>query len=344
MKPARQSNIELLRILTMCGVVLLHYNGGVGNALELVQPNTVNHWILMIVEAVCICAVNVFMLISGYFGCKSQRRDPIRMLELLVQVVAFQVAVYLPGALLGGSFSLGGLARNLIPTNYFVVLYIVVYLLGPYVNLLLERLDETQLHRLVLLCLVLFSVLPTATDLMEAVTGKTFAGINPVGLHGDGNGYTAVNFLMMYLLGAYLRLTPSDKRRPLSLLLTGLVCAGLILGLGLVYPQIARAYCNPAVILLSVCVFELFRGLTIQSRVVNALAKGAFTVFLFHTYPLGKLNVLRAVTENPLYLLAHMLLASVGIYLVSWVIYLVYDWITKPVFQLLRKLLGSEKA
>ena len=343
MKPARQSNIELLRILTMCGVVLLHYNGGAGNALELVQPNTVNYWILMAVEALCICAVNVFLLISGYFGCTSQRRDPIRALELLVQVVAFQVAVYLPGALLGGSFSFGGLARNLIPTNYFVVLYIVVFLLSPYINILLKQLDAKQLRSLVILSLVLVSVLPTATDLLEAVTVKSFPGLNTIGLHGDGNGYTAINFLLMYVLGAYLRMAPAQGRKSWHLIVAGVISAGAVLVLSLQHPQIARAYCNPAVILLAVCVFELFRGFTVQSKVVNHLAKAAFTVFLFHTYPLSKLNVTRAVAGSPVYLLVHMLLASVGIYVISWVVYLVYDWVTKPVFRLLRKLLPKNE-
>ena len=41
MKKARESNIELLRILTICGVVMLHYNGNV--ALGLVTEGTTNY-------------------------------------------------------------------------------------------------------------------------------------------------------------------------------------------------------------------------------------------------------------------------------------------------------------
>ena len=38
----RQSNVELLRILAICGVILLHFNGYGGFAYA--QPESLNYW------------------------------------------------------------------------------------------------------------------------------------------------------------------------------------------------------------------------------------------------------------------------------------------------------------
>ena len=59
-KKTRNSNIELLRILTMLGVVLLHYNGM--EAFAAVAEGSVNQYILLLLESVCIGAVNLFIL------------------------------------------------------------------------------------------------------------------------------------------------------------------------------------------------------------------------------------------------------------------------------------------
>ncbi len=190
----RESSIELLRILTICGVIILHYNGNVGHALELAKPGSLNYWLLNVLQALFIGSVNIFVLISGYFSCNSQRRDPVKALQLLVQVIVFQVGLYILRSLTGNPFSLKGLVLAIIPANYFVILYIVVYLLGPYINLLLKKLTDTQLTRFVLLAFILFSVLPTATDLLEAVLHTSLVGINPVGAYGDGWGYNCHQF------------------------------------------------------------------------------------------------------------------------------------------------------
>lgn len=68
-KQPRNSSIELLRIIAACMVVVLHYNGralGISTGLS--------HHGLAFLETVCVCAVDLFIIISGYFLCKTQKR------------------------------------------------------------------------------------------------------------------------------------------------------------------------------------------------------------------------------------------------------------------------------
>ena len=93
-KQVRESNIELLRIFAMLGVVILHYNNAsIGKGFAYVAPNSWNQAILLGLEGLFVCAVDLFLLITGYFSVSSQKRNPTKAAALLIQVVAFQMAL-----------------------------------------------------------------------------------------------------------------------------------------------------------------------------------------------------------------------------------------------------------
>ena len=334
----RQSNIELLRIITICGVVMLHYNGNV--ALGLVTEGTANYYLLQFLEILFICAVNLFVLISGYFLCTSNSRKAIKAVELVAQVVLIGIAKYLANIILfGAPLSLASLVGAAIPNNHYVTLYLTVYLLSPYVNIALKKLSDKQFSVLLVLSIALFSVWPTILDMVYAITGYNFNGMYPIGSGGSQYGYNFLNFMLMYLLGAYLR------RKPISKALWDGVCFVVCLVVLLIwqtsYHNIARAYCNPFVIGMAVFAFRLFTHLRISSKLVNTLAKGAFTCFLFHDFCLWHVGIEKVVNRSLPVLMGHILITVPLIFLVSWVVWRVYDWVTKPLFSLLAKPLAK---
>ena len=333
----RQSNIELLRILTICGVVVLHYNGNV--AFSHVAQGSVNHQILLALEVLFICAVNLFVLITGYFSCTTNSRKAIKPLELLVQVVLLGAGKYLALAVLGGSFSLGSLVGAMIPNNYFVFLYVTLYLVSPYINVLLDKLSQKQHGVLVGLCLLLFSVWPTALDLVYAKTGMNFTGMYTTNTGGSQMGYSVLNFVLMYLLGAYLRRCEGKQWKTWALALSALACVGALFVWQMVDAQTARSYANPFVIATAVLVFCIFRRINLRSGMVNALAKGAFTCFLLHDALLPLVGIERAVAAHPAVMVGHILVTVPAIFLACWVVWKIYDTVTAPVFRWLgRKL------
>ena len=76
MKKTRQSNVELLRLLAMFMVLLLHavqsFQWPRGGFL-MSQPRLV-HLGFSFVEMISVVAVNVFVLISGWFGIRPTTR------------------------------------------------------------------------------------------------------------------------------------------------------------------------------------------------------------------------------------------------------------------------------
>lgn len=66
---ARESNIELLRIITMMMVLLLHANVAIGPFTQLSDAdNGVEEFIRLFMEIACVVSVNAFIMISGWFG------------------------------------------------------------------------------------------------------------------------------------------------------------------------------------------------------------------------------------------------------------------------------------
>ncbi|MBP3300558.1 MAG: acyltransferase [Clostridia bacterium] len=336
----RDSNIELLRVLASIGVILLHYNGVV--AFNHVIPGTVNEYILQGAEALFISAVNLFLLISGYFSCTSNRRKAVKVFELFLQVSVLATAWYLISslALYNTPVTALGIVKALIPNSYFVTIYLAVYILSPYINRAVEKLNREKFRALLVICFILFSLLPTVLDLL-AEYGHFFPGLYPVSMGASDYGYTFVQFAFMYLIGAYLRRFGSETSGKRWVWLgVFLLSFAAVFFWQFLTPRVARSYCNPLVILLVVSVFSLFRTVSIRSRVINLLAKGAFTCFLVHALFLDYIGIPRFVNGDPLLLLGHMLLSSLGIFLICWVIWFVYDFVTRPIVKVVGKILA----
>ena len=70
-KNNRNLGIDLLRILSMLMVVINHLISQ-GGVLESVAIYSAAYWVLIFMETLCYCAVNTFILISGYVGYNSR--------------------------------------------------------------------------------------------------------------------------------------------------------------------------------------------------------------------------------------------------------------------------------
>ena len=277
----RNSNLELLRILAMLGVIVLHYNNtDIGGGFAYFAEGSLNYYLLYFLESIDISAVDLFVLISGYFMCMSPKRNMIKPLKLLVQVIIFREAGYIASYALavipaGGSLLsvdlLKGMLVSLVPNNYFVILYIALYFISVYLNRIFETLDEKKLRQMIIILVLLFSVWVTFADVLSAATNITWTGLSTVGINGSQGGYIIVNFALLYCIGAYLRKI-SEKKYSMRNLLAGYFVTIVLLTIwsisnmlfGWRISQIAWEYCNPLVILSAVLLFLIFRQLSLQ--------------------------------------------------------------------------------
>ena len=194
----RVVSIELLRILAMMMVVMLHYLDK-GNVLpELTGEIGLKGCVAWGLESLSAVAVNVYMLISGYFLVESTFK-PARLVELLCQVLFYTILVPVvllaAGVLEPGYFNVYHILRDILPVQmeqyWFITAYVIMYLFSPVLSTAAKAMKKEQLRGTVIALLLFFAVSKT---------------ILPVELAIDKAGNDGVWFLCVFLVAAYIRL------------------------------------------------------------------------------------------------------------------------------------------
>ena len=128
----RLSNIELLRIIAMLMIMSSHLCDAIG------FPNRydyINHPCFSLtrtcIEYISVIGVNVFVLISGWFGISFKWK---RLSELYFQIVFFSLLMLIWGLIVNNdsSISLGGLIGMLTMGNndyWFLKVYVMLYII-----------------------------------------------------------------------------------------------------------------------------------------------------------------------------------------------------------------------
>lgn len=193
----RMANYELLRILSMFMVITLHYLSHTGSLLVPGETAQGRQVLGTLIESFCIVAVNVYVLISGYFLVEAGFRLK-RILALAGQVLFYALAV--PLVMLGlGSFNREAGLYQLIPYVFplqaehywFATSYVLLYLFTPFLNAAVKHMGKRQMQIALAGLLLLFSIEKSVIP-AEFVT--------------DRFGYDFGWFLCVYLLAAYIRL------------------------------------------------------------------------------------------------------------------------------------------
>ena len=330
----RSSNIELLRIISMLGVIILHYNNSnIGGGFKYVESNSINYWILLFLEALNICAVNLFILISGFFLCESDKRKASKVIDLVSQVVIFKALMYVIRITLSTEgFSVKSMVTSALFDNYFVVLYLVLYLISPYFNIIINSINVKEYQKLLGLLVSIFSIWAIAIDILMQLRGGAISGISTISNNGNGYGYTIVQFSLMYFIGGYIRknwdgLKTISKYKLIFLLL---VNTSILTAWGYLAEPTAFEYCNPLIITEAVIVFILFNRIDIgYSKIINILASEAFSVFLFHDILIRHVGIEQYVNKSAIVMCGHIVFCVLLIYLVCFMCGFGYHWIIR---------------
>ena len=346
-KKERNSNIELLRILAIMGVVVLHYNNPrIGGGIAYAKEGSLNFYILYFLESLFVCGVNLFMIISGYFMCESKKRNIWKPIELIIQVILFSEVLYIGKVLAGNTvFSIKNFVAMLLPANYFVIFYCLVFILSPFINVMIEHLSMKFFRLLIIISFAVFSVYPTIIDVFGELRGSEYVGLSSIGAYGSQWGYTIVNFVLMYLIGAFIRKWNREIVNVSILKLIGglLGCIAIIMAwarindrIGFFSERSAWEYCNPFVILEAAIILCIFLRIDFgKNKVLNKLAEATFTVFLFHQVFIRHLKIEEFVTGNTALMILHIIVCPVIIYLVCFGVHWIYHLIMNPIFKAL---------
>lgn len=341
----RYSNLELLRIIAMLFVIIVHYNNKAdGKAFFYTEAMPLHYQILLCFEMLAICSVNIFVMISGYFLCTSSQVRITKIIRLYIDVVFFSVFRYVLYCILGDTtFTLIDFLRRFIPLSWYVAVYSGLYLISPYLNQILLNRSRSQFHLLLLVFFFVLSIWPSGIELLSKFGGFSPNSLNPISSHGSGDGYTLVNFILLYFFGAYFRLHENQNKSFKQVIYALLVYIGCV-ALNTVYANIffgrATSYCNPLVIIQTISIFVAFQNISIRSKLINNIAKCSFGVYLMHSFFFQYIHIEHQVTGNPFLIPIYVTISAMLIYAASALIYWVYQKICSPAFELIQRKLS----
>ena len=272
----RLSNIELLRIIAITKVVMLHFNANCLHPGLLASSSTECSWLNIegyLIESLCIAAVNIFVLISGFFSIKLSIRS---ILNLYLRCLIIGLLTYFAYILLSGdTLSLSVLVGRLLAFTHnkwwFVVSYLGLMTVSPVLNAGCEKMDKKTF----LSVIVLFSIVIVYFGWWRNQE-QTYGG------------YSLIHFIYLYILARFIRLHLSnDFINRNRWLWFGLY---IILTLGLTFLPFMSSretftYDNPMVIASAICILFFFLSIPLHSKIINTAAASVFSAYLIQESP-----------------------------------------------------------
>ena len=292
-KTKRESGIELLRIIIMFQIIILHLYAYGNLASFADNRGGLTNLFFDGLWSTCRMPVDVFMLISGYFLVSSKfdlkkvfgrgKKIYLAMLFYSLVLAAFYFAIT-PDAI-----TVPEIFKAFMPFTskewYFLSIYLIILLLSPFINIVLQQLDKKQyliFTGIIFFVMSVWSTLAYVDGIDDVVSiikivdpymGKSLGGL-----------------ILFYMIGGYLRRFTSGKDKPQFryLALFFAFCAVDFL-LYTYVPQygdkVFGMFNNPLVVGEAITIFLFFRDIHFYSPFVNTVAGTTIGIYAIHENP-----------------------------------------------------------
>jgi len=296
----RQSNFELLRIISMLLIVAHHFSvhGGMKHDTKKVTVNRLWSQFISIGGKI---GVNIFVLISGYFLTSSKKVKINKFLKLELQMIFYAVIQYLIGVKLCKfeEFSLKNLKHNIFPVTYgiwwFAQTYVILYLLFPLINGCIHGISRQTHRNYLIVTTMIWCIIPTIFEV---------------------NAYSS-NFLIwfgfIYFVAGYLRkYKVAENTKAITWILLGIGTYILIFLTAVINDY--RAISNEKALKYTNYLFDLkmipvlfsalflfigFSKLNIKSRAINFISATTFGIYLIHDHPMIRHLIWMVIVKVP---------------------------------------------
>ena len=273
----RNSSFELMRLMLMFFIMWHHFIYVLDDSLRTPIVKTADTFFHT--------AVLCFVILSGYFGIRFKIQ---KLLELITQVVFFSFSLTCIAFFCFDQGEWKNLITSFMPfTNgyyWFIAIYLQLYILAPFINVILEKINVKQYWYLIMtLSFLVFYV----------------GMIRGWDVYNDG-GKNIINFVLLYCIGHGVKRNEKficnnikNTRRVLIGILSILLVIVLIITSSRNSYQhdiikFIYTYNSPGLYIMSICIFMLFLTIRFHNNALNVVAKSSLAIYLFHEHPLMK--------------------------------------------------------
>ena len=326
----RNSNIELLRIISILLIIISHYTvHGIGRTTIYSMDLGFNRFLL---ESSILGNIGtiLFVMISGYFLVNSNEVKIKKVVRLMFQVAFYSIVFYVCFALNKDMFNVKDFIKHFFPVTFkfywFFTAYIVLYIFHPYINSALNSMNKKTYEKFILLSIIIFSILPTITRM-------------------DYYGNEIIQFIIFYSIGAYLNKYSKNKLSNKSLAVKIMISCILFTFLSIIVLDIIHSYNlalriesttllnrnSPVAILFCASMFSYFvNRKEFNSKVINSISPLVFGIYLISDNYLIRPLLWKTIFKNYNYinsgwLIIHMVVAI----LVTFIVCIIIEYLRK---------------
>ena len=276
----RCSNFELLRILCMifvvCGHILLWSNTSYDSKKLL---GGVDYALIQFFRSFTVVAVNVFVLISGYWGIKLKLNKLIRidLMVLFYSLLFFSICIILGRDVLFSTKSLTHFLPIISNKYWFITSYFILCLISPFLNYVLNTISKKEQGLFLIVGCILFYLWPTVSYILNFSHVVKDAG------------YGIINFVMLYVTGNYIRHYFQSIHSSMTWFIIYILVTLLLFLFQITYSHILGfsftalySYNTIFVYSASIALFIAFKQLDIRSNYINILSANCLSVYIIH--------------------------------------------------------------
>lgn len=352
----RQSNFELMRIISMIFIIIYH----ILLHTNFKATGTLNY-LLIVVKCLTYVHVDSFILITGYFQCKSKTKMS-KVISLNNAMWFWKVFFLLLTLYFVPKFSLKldhvitGIEKieTLLPfdtnTYWFINCYLITYLISPILNKIINNSTKSEHKNIIIILTIIFSIFSVFS----------YERIVNVDL-----GRSIITFILLYFIGAYLRLYPiensylfkkyTDNMKKVIFFTMYLFFAFLcfscyIISKNIEYGSLSTMISNVFenlydnfisifVILQTIFYFLFFKMLKFNSKFINKISKYTLGVYLVHENIYLRENIYNWVHFSKYVSLGSKLIlliivVAIAIYIISLILEIIRCCIFKLIYNL----------
>lgn len=262
----RDSSIELLRIISMSMILVWHF---FRHASELYETSWLCRSFML---SFLFAGVNIFVMISGYFGIKVRLKGFLNLFSLaLIYISLNQILCLLADIPLNYVDVLKSLLFPFTNGGYwYLAAYIGLYFTAPFLERGLKNMSLQEIRYAVLL-FTIFNIVSCG------ILGNL---CNP-------NGFTYMQFIFLYILGSWMKKDSFFELSTVKFIILA-IFSGMAEFLLIAIIQCAfnhpssyfLRYNNIFVILQAMCVVGVFIRIHLKSRFVNKVALASLECYL----------------------------------------------------------------
>ena len=319
----RNSNLEILRIISIIMIIMHHYAIYSGFLFE--NGITYNRNIINFFQMFGKLGVCLFIIISGYFYDKSKFKIK-KLLTLILQVFVYSIIGLALGIFTNSeNVNLLNIAKSILPITFglywFASCYVLIYIFTPFFRKIIENISKKDYKILLTIMILIWGIL--------AFIPKTKTFFNEF-----------IWLIVIYFIGAYIKkynfdFIKNNKYRIITLISIIVLMNIIMIVLEVIsnkIPAISKVvyYINninsPLVLILTILIFTVFKNLRIKnSNVINKIASATFGIYLIHENVFLRDIIWKQIVQgtkyiNSPFLILNAIIGVLGVFFICFII------------------------